>query len=197
MLIDPGQRTDISGDNKETTMLLLAELVKHNDIMISGYRPVTTIEAGFPEEKSFTLPVQDAALSGKIKYSSIHPNQSHTEGWVQDGDSIFWTLDIQAAGVYKAEIQYGCPEGETGSKFSLSTGTSVVFFTIDTSFDSQILPDRDYVRRSESVERTWEWMSAGNIILESGPEEIILKLLQKKKDKEGAGLFKAIRLTKL
>jgi len=66
LLEDPGQKTDISGTEKETTSLLLSELVSHNTELISGYKPVTTIEAGFPGEKSFTLPVQDALLSGAV-----------------------------------------------------------------------------------------------------------------------------------
>jgi len=91
---DPSQVTDIFDIETNTGLLLLSELVKLNNELVSIYRPVTTIEAGFREEKSFTLPVQDAALSGKVKYSSIHPNQSHTENWIQNGDSILWTLNI-------------------------------------------------------------------------------------------------------
>ena len=96
--------------------------------LISGYRPVTTIEAGFAEEPSFTLPVQDASLSGKIRYSSIHPNQSHTENWIQNGDSILWTLNINNTGTYRVELQYGCTAGETGSKLALTTGSGSGFF---------------------------------------------------------------------
>jgi len=191
---DPEQKTDISGIEPEATAHLLTELVNLNEELVYGYRPVTTIEAGFAEERKFTLPVQDAALSGKIKYSSIHPNQSHTENWVQEGDSIFWTLNINNTGTYKVELQYGCPERETGSRFRLSSNAGAVIFTIDQPFNSEILPDRDYVRRSESVERTWAWMTVGNILLNSGPEKITLKLLEKKK--EEAGLVKAIKFVK-
>ncbi len=76
----------------------------------------------FRRKRNFTLPVQDAALSGKIKYSSIHPNQSHTENWIQDGDSIFWKLNINTTGTYKVELQYGCPELTDGSGFLLKSG---------------------------------------------------------------------------
>jgi hypothetical protein len=162
---------------------------------VSDYQPVTTIEAGFPQEKKFSLPVQDASLSGKIKYSSIHPNQSHTENWTQDGDSIFWKLDINTTGTYRVELQYGCPGNMTGSRFELKRSSESVIFSIDEPFDSVILPNRDYVKRSESVERTWSWMTIGNIELRSGPEIIILKLLKNKKDE--AGLIKSIRLTRL
>ena len=48
-------------------------------------------------------------FSGKIKYSSIHPNQSHTENWTQVNDYIYWKLDIKSTGNYKVEMQYGCP----------------------------------------------------------------------------------------
>ncbi len=50
-------------------------------------------------------------------------------------------------------------------------------FNIDKPFKSVILPDRDYVKRSESVERTWSWMEMGDIELKSGPEKIILSFL--------------------
>ena len=192
---DPGQKRNISGTEKETTLSLLGELVRHNSELISGYEPVTTIEAGFPGEKSFTLPVQDASLSGTIRYSSIHPNQSHTENWIQNGDSISWTLNIHEGGIYKTELQYGCPEDETGGEFILRSGTSEVSFIINKPFDSQVLHERDYVKRSESVERTWSWMEMGEISLNSGPEMITLKLLAKKN--RDAGLIKAIKFTSL
>lgn len=189
---DPGQKTDISGTEKELSLSLLSELTRHNRELISEYKPVTTIEAGFPGEKSFTLPVQDAALSGTIRYSSIHPNQAHTENWVEKGDSVSWTLNIHSGGVYKAEIQYGCSEKETGSTFLLRSASSEISFVMDEPFNSQILPDRDYVKRSESVERTWTWMNAGNIRLNAGNERISLILKDLKQD--DAGMIKAIRL---
>ena len=195
MLNDPGQKNDISGTDTRTTNMLLSELVRLNEELVSGYQPVTTIEAGFAEEKKFTLPVQDAALSGKIKYSSIHPNQSHTENWIQNGDSISWTLNINNTGSYQVDIQYGCPTSETGSNFTLSSNYGNLFFSIDRPFNSVILPERDYVKRSESVERTWSWISIGKVTLIKGPERITLKLLEKKN--EEAGLIKALRFTKL
>ena len=190
---DPGQKIDISETEKETTIVLVNAMIKHNRELISEYQPVTTIEAGFEGEKSFTLPVQDASLSGKIRYSSIHPNQSHTENWTQVGDSVSWQLNIHKGGTYKTELQYGCPEDETGSIFSLSSGPAAIRFVIDKPFDSQVLPERDYVKRSESVERTWSWMDMGEISLNSGPQRITVKLLAKKNS--NAGLIKAIKLT--
>jgi arylsulfatase A len=191
---DPSQSIDIFDIETNTGLLLLSELVKLNNELVSAYQPVTTIEAGFREEMSFTLPVQDAALSGKIKYSSIHPNQSHTENWIEEGDSIFWSLNINTAGTYAAELQYGCQEGKTGSKFILSSNSDSVNFTIDQPFNSEILPDRDYVKRSESVERTWAWMNIGHINLVKGPEKITIKLLGKK-DSEAA-IIKSARFIK-
>ncbi|MFO7622052.1 MAG: sulfatase-like hydrolase/transferase, partial [Bacteroidales bacterium] len=191
---DPEQKNDISSTEKATTLSLLDALVRHNTDLIFNYQPVTTIEAGFPEERSFTLPVQDASLSGSIRYSSIHPNQSHTENWVQEGDSVCWKLNINTSGTYKVELQYGCSSGKTGSRFQLNSSRGSVIFNIDEPFESVILPDRDYVKRSESVERTWGWMEAGNLMLESGPETITLKLLEKKDNY--AGLIKAIRFSK-
>lgn len=192
---DPDQKKNIFKEEKGVANMLLAELVKHNTELVTAYEPVTTIEAGFVEEKSFTLPVQDALLSGKIRYSSIHPNQSHTENWVQNGDSIQWNLNINTSGIYRVEIQYGCPEGETGSSFILKTNYGTLDFSIDDPFNSVILPERDYVKRSESVERTWKWMDAGEISLSEGPEFITLKLVKKKKSE--AGLIKGLRFSKI
>ena len=192
---DPSQVTDIFDIETNTGLLLLSELVKLNNELVSAYRPVTTIEAGFREEKSFTLPVQDAALSGKVKYSSIHPNQSHTENWIQNGDSILWTLNIHNKGTYRVEVQYGCTATETGSLLSLITGSGQVFFKISEPFESAVLPDRDFVTRSESVERTWSWMDVGTITLNAGKEEIALKLINK--NHEEAGLIKSLKFTRI
>ena len=192
---DPEQKKDISGEEMQTTQYLLGQLITHNRELISGYEPVTTIEAGFPGEKSFTLPVQDAVLSGTVRYSSIHPNQSHTENWISDGDSIYWRLNIKNAGTFKVEMQYGCNAGETGSRFTISLPGSSVEFTVDKPFNSEILPDRDYVRRSESVERTWAWMEIGDLTFSGGSQTVVLKLIEKNKPK--AGFIKAIRFSHL
>ncbi|MDX9724738.1 MAG: sulfatase-like hydrolase/transferase, partial [Bacteroidales bacterium] len=192
---DPRQLNDISSAEKETTSSLLDQLVRHNEELISNYQPVTTIEAGFREENSFTLPVQDAALSGKIRYSSIHPNQSHTESWIQDGDSIVWSLNIVSDGTYKVALQYGCTPAETGSRMELITGSGVVSFMISEPFESEVLPERDYVKRSESVERTWSWMDVGTIALKEGKEKISLKLVSK--SHEEAGLIKSLRFSRI
>jgi hypothetical protein len=191
---DPDQKTNIADSEPALKMILIAELDKINSQLVSEYRPVTTIEAGFPEEKKFTLPVQDATLSGHVKFSSIHPNQSHTEQWIQNNDSIFWILNINTGGKYRVEMQYGCPAGETGSKMKFCSESGSVFFTIDQPFESEVLPQRDYVKRSESVERTWAWMEIGTINLEPGPEKLVIKLLEKKNNE--AALIKAIRLIK-
>jgi len=190
---DPEQKNDISLIEKTTTSSMLDQLISHNMALISNYQSVTTIEAGFSGESSFTLPVQDAALSGKIKYSSIHPNQSHTESWIQNGDSILWTLNINNKGTYRVEMQYGCTAGETGSQMALITSSGSVPFRMSEPFESTVLPDKDYVKRSESVERTWSWMDVGTVTLNEGKEEISLKLI--KKSHEEAGLIKSLKFT--
>jgi arylsulfatase A len=195
MQTDPSQKTDISAQFPEIKGQLLDEYKKWENEMVSGYQPQTTIVAGFPDERSITLPVQDAILSGKVRFSSIHPNQSHTENWVENGDSIYWKLNMQHAGKYRIELQYGCTENNIGSNFLFHTVSDSFSFNIDKPFESQILPNRDYVARTESVERTWEWMPIGTISLKAGQEKLTLKLIQKKKNE--AGLIKAIRLIKL
>jgi hypothetical protein len=195
MLNDPSQKVNIADKFPEIRNKLFAEYKKWEQEMVGQYQLQTTIEAGFAEERNITLPVQDAILSGKVKYSSIHPNQSHTENWVENGDSVYWNLNMQQAGKYRVELQYGCPEADTGSKFIFRSNTDSYVFFIDKSFESEILPNRDYVPRTESVERTWDWMPIGAISLKAGQETLTLKLIQKKKD--DAGLIKAIRLVKL
>ncbi len=195
LLEDPSQTKDISLENRETFRSMTSLLAELNQELVSSYQPVTTITAGFPEEKQFILPVQDAILSGKIQYSSIHPNQSHTEGWEMAGDSIYWNLNINTKGKYLVDLQYGCPEETIGSEFILKSNSGISSFLINTPYESVILPEMDFVKRSESVERTWAWMNAGSIELDKGSEQIVLKLI--KPALKDAGLIKAIRLTRL
>lgn len=195
MYADPSQTSDISGIEKETTSMLATVYNKWETELISTYVPVKTIKVGFPEEKKFTLPVQDATLSGVVKYSSIYPNQSYTQNWIMNGDSVSWALDVENTGHYLVEIQYGCPVSQAGSKMLFHSGSDKLTFTVDHSFESVILPERDRVIRGESYERTWDWMTMGKITLMKGHEVLVLKLLKKEKDE--AGLFKAIRLVKL
>ena len=195
MIDDPGQKKDLADFEKEKVLELAGMLGSWENELVLGYEPVTTIKAGFKEEKSFILPVQDAALTGNIKFSSIHPNQAHTEGWKLPGDSIYWNLHIVEGGIYKVELRYGCPAEDTGSDFVIKSDKSICMFRIEDPFESVILPERDYVKRSESVERTWTWMTIGEIDLNSGNEQLILKLLNP--SGKDAGLIKAIRLTRL
>jgi len=189
---DPSQTTDISEIEKGIIKELSQKLSEWEDELVKGYVPVTTIEAGFQDEESFVLPVQDAILTGNIRYSSIHPNQAHTEGWKLSGDSIYWNLNIRTKGEYDVDLQYGCAEGNTGSEYILKSNAGSCSFVINNPFNSVILPERDYVKRNESVERTWNWMNAGSIELGSGTEQIILKLI--KPAAKDAGLIKAVRL---
>ena len=66
---------------------------------------------------------------------------------------------------------------------------------ISEPFESKILPDRDYVKRSESVERTWTWMNTGELKLSNGKEQITLKLLNPAKD--DTAIIRGIRLTRM
>lgn len=192
---DPSQKRDIANANPEIRKELVTVYQKWEEELVSKYHSETTIEAGFADEKSFILPVQDAILSGKLRYSSIHPNQSHSENWVQNGDSVYWKLSMEKAGKYQVELQYGCSAANTGSRYTFFSTTDSFEFKIDQPFDSYVLPDRDYVVRTESVERTWRWLPVGDISLQKGDECLRLKLV-KVKNKE-AGLIKAIRLVKL
>lgn len=194
MINDPGQTKDISDKETATFNKLKALLGSWEKEMVDGYKPVTTIQAGFDDEKNFVLPVQDANLSGNVRYSSIHPNQSYTRNWNQIGDSIYWTLDIDSPGTFKAELKYGCPASETGSTFTLSSNSGIYTFTIDWPFNSEILPERDMVKRTESEERTWSWMTIGNIHFQKGAETVVLQL--KDLAKSDAGIIKAIRFTR-
>lgn len=194
MIDDPDQKNDISDSERETVMNLSSLLGRWEDELVSTYSPVTTIEAGFESEKNFVLPVQDAILSENIKYSSIYPNQAYSQGWSESGDSIYWNLKIMTPGIYKAELQYGCPAADAGSRFILKSGSGVCPFVIASPFESVILPDRDYVKRGESVERTWSWMTIGNIKLAAGPEQITLELI--KPASGDAALIKSVRLTR-
>jgi arylsulfatase A len=178
MISDPAQKKNISGEKPEIRKKLAVAFLNWQNEMVSNYKLQTTIKAGFNEEKFIFLPVQDAQLSGKVKYSSIHPNQSYTENWVQSGDSIIWNLNMHQSGTYRVNVQYGCKKTETGSRFLLATKQGKTEFTIFKPFESIILPNRDYVTRKESVERTWGWMSAGMISLGAGNEQIKLKLIK-------------------
>jgi len=195
MINDPSQRNDISDGEKEMFLKMSELLGNWEKELVGNYSPVTTIEAGFVEERHFTLPVQDAILSGNIKYSSIHPNQAYTLGWSQKGDSVYWNLDIAVPGTFEVEIQYGCSSDNTGSEFRLTSGADHCSFIIKEPFESEILPERDYVKRSESVERTWTWMTSGELNLGKGKEQISLKLV--KPAKEDAAIIRAIRLTRM
>ncbi len=195
LLNDPSQKQNVSANHPVIRKELVTVYLKWEKELVSQYQPQTTIFAGFTDEKSITLPVQDAILSGKVRYSSIHPNQSHTENWVQNGDSIYWELNMVNTGNYRIDIKYGCPVSEIGSKFQVRMNSVTLPFWMSKPFNSEILPDRDYVPRSESVERTWSWVQIATGRVDSGKLIMGIKLIEKQN--QNAGLIKAIRMVKL
>jgi arylsulfatase A-like enzyme len=191
---DPSQKKDIYSGEKDIGGKLKTEFITWQKDMTENYRPCDEIEVGFEGEQSFTLPVQDAVLSGRIRFSSIYPNQSNTENWVQNGDSIYWRLNVSRGGNYIAMIRYGCPASETGSEMVMYAGDNILPFRFDQQFESVVLPDRDYVKRGEALERTWGWMNLGDIHLSPGKVSLVIRLVRKSADE--AGLIRSVKFVR-
>jgi len=176
---DPGQRRDISGEEKEKT----AELIALKEAWYESVRPkgkeIRSFTVGYPGSPYTQLPARDGEASGGIKRSSVHPNCSYFLNWASVEDRITWDVEVATAGRYRAEIRYTCPEGDLGSEIELSFGESKVSGKVTVPHDPPLIGESDdRFPRDESYVKDFKAMALGVIELKKGVGDLTLRALK-------------------
>lgn len=179
---------DIEKDRKQTQMVdddypieyaSLKEL-KQTFIDTTAFPTKVTDNRPFPlghADAPWTqLPARDALLSGNVQRSNRYPNSSFVTNWTAVDDRISWDVEVLNSGLYEAVLYYTCAAENLGSRFRLELGKNKLEATLEEAHDPELfgaLQDRS--PRTESYVKDFKPLNIGNIRLEKGRDELVLK----------------------
>ncbi|MEJ6578959.1 MAG: arylsulfatase [Akkermansiaceae bacterium] len=178
MVADRGQKVAIENAavKKELTDVLNSFRSEHLVNFGKGHdnRPFVIAHPGNPHTQ---LPARDAVATGKIKRSSIHPNDSYFYNWTRTEDQIVWKAESADSGTFAVKLFYASKSA--GAKCRLSFEGSSLEFTIPAAHDvPEQGKDLDRSPRTESYTKDWKALDLGEIKLQEGEGSLVLEALE-------------------
>lgn len=183
MLADPSQKTNRANQNPK---LMKTMKEQFDDWFGRATRELSMSERPVPvgfAGKEVELAAHEANFSGNLRYKEGH-GWAHDwlTQWTAPSDQMEWQVESQRPVRYIAYLRYTCPEGQTGSRIQLSTGSSALKATIQEAFDPPMLPSPDRVTRKEAYEKEWRLVELGEISVPAGVSTLRLSALSVKAD---------------
>lgn len=134
----------------------------------------------FSEQIDTHLPARDAKINGKLKRSSIHPNDSFIENWIDMDDFILWEIDVMEKSSAEVELYYTLPEESIGTKIAIEYQNEFYEKVLNEPYDSELFgQDYDIIVRSESYNKEFKKINMGKINFDKGKSMLKLKTLDK------------------
>ena len=134
----------------------------------------------FSEQIDTHLPARDAKINGKLKRSSIHPNDSFIENWIDMDDFILWEIDVMEKSSAEVELYYTLPEESIGTKIAIEYQNEFYEKVLNEPYDSELFgQDYDIIVRSESYNKEFKKINMGKIKFDKGKSILKLKTLDK------------------
>ncbi len=179
MVIDPGQKQDISGElpGKVSELSKAAEIWKESVLseLEPGARP---FPVGHPDYRYTQIPARDGKSHGHIERSNFYPNCSFFTHWIHTEDSITWDIEVLSEGDYRVELYYTLPRESTGCIMQLTFRSGRLVREISRAHDPPLKGmERDRVERIESYVKDFRPLDMGTIHLEKGRGPLVLKTL--------------------
>lgn len=178
MLRDPEQKEPI--EDEEVRTRLEEVLAEYQKEMLPGYgkkHETRPFVMAHPSSSRTQLPARDAVATGEIKRSSVHPNDSYFFNWTRKEDQILWKASAGESGKFAVKIFYAAKSG--GAKCRLSFKDARLDFTIPEAHDVPLQGEKeDRSPRTESYTKDWKELEVGEIELQEGEGELILKALE-------------------
>jgi arylsulfatase A-like enzyme len=174
---DPGQYTNVAQDNRDVYNGLTAKLLAWKETMTAELgedtRPFVIAHPGH----AFTqLPARDATPHGNVVRSNKFPNDSFFSNWISTNDKIIWTAEVAESGKFEVELFYTCDKENIGSTVELSFKGKSLRGEIEKATSTELLgADDDRSPRAESYTQEWQRMTLGEIELEKGHGELVLR----------------------
>jgi len=179
MTNDPGQYTNISGNEPDITL-------QHKKVAEQFRKEV--LDSITPDGRSFTaghpgfiytqLPARDGKPHGNIVRSNRSPNSTYFTNWTSLSDSITWNTEVLSEGNYEVNIYYTCSVRDTGATFQLSFGDDKLFSRITEAHDPPLRGmENDRIQRTQSYVKDFKPLNMGIIHLSKGTGVLTLKAL--------------------
>ena len=174
---DPGQYTNLAQDNRDVYDGLNVELLAWKETMTAELgedtRPFVIAHPGH----TFTqLPARDAIPHGNVVRSNKFPNDSFFSNWISTNDKIIWTAEVAESGKFEVELFYACDKENIGSTVELSFKGKSLRGEIEKAASTELLGAADdRSPRAESYTQEWQRMTLGEIELEKGHGELVLR----------------------
>lgn len=176
---DPRQEQDLSNSQRDIFQKLQAQYLEWYQKSIAGIEMERAIPVGYPETKQVELAVQEAEFRGGLQFKEGH-------GWANDWlinwnspeDSIIWKLKVHQPSIYRISIKYTLPASDTGAMIEIDCNGQLTQATLSEAFDPEYLPSQDRVPRMEVYEKEWATLEMGEIFLDPGEQQLILRALQ-------------------
>ena len=135
---------------------------------------------GYPGATYTQIPARDGIAHGNIRRSNHFPNCTFFTGWISLEDRITWEAEVIEEGDFKVSLYYTCPEGDEGSRFSLSLGENELAGKIETAFDPPLrgMENDRTSSRAESYVKDFKALDLGTMHLDKGKGQLTLKALE-------------------
>jgi hypothetical protein len=176
---DEGQQAQLNDSQPEVAAALQEKANEFRQKTLSDYgklfdrRPFVV---GYGGARLTQVPARDGVGHGNIKRSNRFPNDSFFENWTTVDDFISWECEVGAAGLYRAEIFYTCPEDDVGSTVELVFKDSSLTGEIIVPHNPPLTGmENDRFERTESYVKDFKRMTLGEIQLEQGEGTLILR----------------------
>ncbi len=178
MEADPGQQTDIAGENAGRVARLAGQYDSwFRDVTRGGFTRLP-IPVGYAEENPVSLPATQAWFEGGVAFEQRQGwANDWLTGWTRTEARVWWELDVVEAGTYDVSLEYLCPEDEAGARVRLSAGEGELTTTVVGTAIRQV-PSPDRVPRQEVYEMEWERLPFGSLDLPRGRVRLELDALE-------------------
>jgi hypothetical protein len=178
MIQDPGQTSDVGGDQPAIAASLRAAVIRwRKDVLAELTKDDRPFPVGYPAFPITVLPARDGVPHGNVRRSAPAPNCSYFTNWNSPDDRITWDIEVATAGRYQAAIHYTCPAAEVGSTIELKAGGGQATGQVRDAFDPPLVAAKhDRVgRKTESDMKEFKELPLGVVTLTKGRSVLTLR----------------------
>jgi arylsulfatase A len=179
MAADPSETRDVAAEHPQTVQSLAAAYERWFADVTQTPIVRPPIPVGYPQRPTVELPAPEAYFTGKIQwYNQFGFAHDWLTGWTDSEDTVWWEVDVVAAGRYEVAIQYTCPPEAVGTLLRVDGQGAFVEGKIETAYNPQpqLRPTRHPKKR---FIQTFATQSLGQIHLDQGRQRITLRALSK------------------
>lgn len=194
MFADPGQHNDIFSENEELGRSLYEDYKAWYGSASKGVaETATVVPVGYPQAPQVRIPAPEGEMHGRLKCYG-YPNQNWVNHFMEEEDSICFTIGVVNPGKYSISVEYSNSSDEGKALVSYrcgkfrSTAELPQFMT-----EFRYSPDR--YPRDEAPDMTWTKCRVGTVKLPAG--EYPLKVYVKGVKDKDAVRIKTIVIDKI